>query len=93
MSLYFDIMNLDVAAPRGELRLEMTNSACVTQAPLATILLADLTPNQTWQTRCVDLPLLAPGAALGLAVTGASYDIALDSLRLGPQCHFQLHPK
>jgi len=87
LSLYFDVLNLSKEAPLGELSLETVDSACRPLQPLATVALSDLALAQSWQTRCVDLPAFGGNEDLGIAVTGASFDIALDALRFGPPCH------
>ena len=87
MGLYFDVLNLSNTTPLGELRLEATDLVCDPVRPLATITLSDLVLEHSWQTRCIDLPAFGPNEALGIAVAGASYDVALDALRFGPPCH------
>ncbi|MEO8902289.1 MAG: hypothetical protein ABI488_10320 [Polyangiaceae bacterium] len=87
LSLYFDVLNLSNSPPLGELRLETSNSQCMTLRPLLTIALSSLALQPTWQTRCVDLPAFGADYALGVAVTGAAFDVALDAFRLGPPCH------
>jgi hypothetical protein len=87
MSLYFDAANLNNAAPLGELRLQTTSGVCQTLRPLVSIPLADLALGPTWQARCIDLPAFNSDPALGVAVTGTTFDIGLDAFRLGPPCH------
>ncbi|MEO7033740.1 MAG: hypothetical protein ABI335_07970 [Polyangiaceae bacterium] len=87
LSLYFDVLNLSNSPPLGELRLESSDSQCETLRPLVTIALSNLALQPTWQTRCVDLPPFGPDFALGVAVAGTAFDVALDAFRLGPPCH------
>ena len=87
LSLYFDVLSLSNAPPLGELRLETTDKFCRPLRPLTVVQLSDLLIEQTWQTRCVDLPAFGSDPALGIAVAGMSFDIALEALRLGPPCH------
>jgi hypothetical protein len=87
LSLYFDIINISNTPPLGELRLETTDKYCRPLRPLTVIQLSNLLLEPTWQTRCVDLAAFDSDPALGVAITGASFDVALDALRLGPPCH------
>jgi len=87
MGLYFDVMSSGSGDPTGVLRFYGTDLLCEQDSVLAEIELARLRPSSGWSTRCVTIT--GPGAdtAIGLSVSGGTYRIGIDALRLGPPCH------
>lgn len=86
VGLYFDMMNLNAAPPTGTMALYATDLACRGEQMLVDVPLADLAPGPAWETRCVNLAFASLPPALGIAMTGGTYKIAVDALRLGPAC-------
>ncbi|MEO6600021.1 MAG: hypothetical protein ABIQ16_09135 [Polyangiaceae bacterium] len=86
MGLYFDVLNFSAEPPIGALTLAAVDHLCVSVGQSAQAALSELALAPTWQTRCIDLPALNADEWLGITVSGASFQIGLDALRLGPPC-------
>ena len=90
MGLYFDVRSGMATPPMGTLSFYGTDTLCEQESLLAAIPLDELEPWSDWSTRCVDVLATGAHAAIGVAVTGRSFRIGLDALRLGPPCHGDL---
>ena len=89
MGLYFDVKNLGVAGsdPSGVLRFYGTDLVCQQDSVLAEIELAKLQLSTSWSTRCVTITGPGADSAVGLSISGDTFKIGVDALRLGAPCH------
>jgi hypothetical protein len=84
--LYFDIVDLGATPSTGIMTIYGTDEACGANFVITYVPLTALAPRETWSTRCISV---RPGIqkAIGIAITGGSYDIGIDAIRFGQYCH------